>query len=160
MSDELTPQQEEAARLHANGESKTEACKQAGYAESTAKKKQSSIFAKPAMLEAVSRFRQQLFEQLEAKGMTPERIAGALAQQLDANPLPTIALWTKIVALNERSQWQMEVNECLDQGVKLMVEELGKAFEKIPENQRYAFYDNLLKRFKELDKEWNKRLRV
>jgi len=160
MSDELTPKQEEAARLHANGASKAEACREAGYAESTAEKQQSRIFAKPAMLEAVSRFRQQLFQQLEAKGMTPERIAGALAQQLDANPLPTIALWAKIVAPNERSQWQVEVNECLDQGVKLMCEELGKAFEKIPENQRYEFYDSLSKRYKELCKEWDKRLSV
>jgi hypothetical protein len=160
MSEQLTNRQEEAARLHANGQSKAEACREAGYSETTATKAQSRVFAKPVMLEAVARFREQLFEQLEKKGMTPERIAGALAQQLDVDPLPTIALWVKIVAPNERAQFQQDLNEMLEEYISIINEELGKVIPSVADGKKYEFFDSLEKRIRDKTKEWNKVLRV
>lgn len=162
MSDELSQKQEKAAELHASGASKAEACRQAGYSETTATKAQSRVFNKPPMLEAVARFREELFKQLRRKGMTPERIAETLARKLDYGPdaLAAIALWVKIVAPNERAQLQMEVNESVYELLSIAGEELKKATEKLPKENCWDFKKNMDARLREWEKVWAKRLRV
>ena len=101
---DLTPRQAEAVRLHAAGFSKAEAARKAGYSESTATKQQKRIFGKRPVVRALAIFRRLFYEQLEQQGMTPERVASALAKQLEVQPLKAIALWIKLLGFNEPDQ--------------------------------------------------------
>ncbi len=156
MTETLTEKQELAARLHANGVSKAAALREVGYAESTSTKSQSRIFGKPPMLEAVNRFRCQLFEEFEKKGLTPERIAEALVKQLDVNPLPAIALWLKIV---ERTQLHQDATEFTNQLGSILAEEFMKARRGIVGNQNYDLAASLMPRIQALANEWARQWR-
>ena len=147
MSNELTIRQEQAARLHAGGLSKAEACRRAGYAKTTAKKAQSRIFGKEPVIAAVTRFRQELIRQLEQQGMTPEAIARGLAGQLAVDPLGTIALWVRIVAPNDRAQLQQEVVESGKMLVGIVAEELARL--KLTTEQQNEFYWNVTRRIEQ-----------
>jgi len=97
----LTPKQAKAAELYAHGASGAEACRGAGYSESTATKQQARILGKLEVILSVSEIRAQLRTQLEQQGMTPERVAATLVKQMEAKPLQAIALWSRLVGLHK-----------------------------------------------------------